>query len=382
MKKSKLAMAGICLFVLAGMICLALDDLGTGNGKNQGKKEANGSGENVIANEVTDGMLEEEENPDSERESIEADASLNRTEQAEESEVSETQEKEVTFDELKDIGEYQWVYYSRMDLDDEWDGDDEWDLPYVDDETFEMLLAAYAKIDFNGEFQRGNPELYDEYREKYWQMLQNNGPVMDKESGDIMSLTDFLDGYTFYHFDHYNWEEFDYFFYDVDGDGAPELGICSFTHFIYLFDYDEETDRFSVWYEMEGCYYQQVGTRKVMWRTDKNFAFYLLDENGDVACETFYFYCVQSGRDSTRFLNIVMLPFYADETEKIAVTQGMKENGIYVCYGGDWYFRLTDEQEERFADVYAAYNEAYETAYQKNDDICYRYEELFGDFIQ
>ena len=107
MKKSKLAMAGICLFVLAGMICLALDDLGTGNGKNQGKKEANGSGENVIANEVTDGMLEEEENPDSERESIEADASLNRTEQAEEPGVSETQEKEVLFDDPEDISEYQ-----------------------------------------------------------------------------------------------------------------------------------------------------------------------------------------------------------------------------------------------------------------------------------
>lgn len=382
MKKSKLAMTGICLFVLAGMICLALDDLGPGNGKNQGKKEAYGSGENIIANEVTDGMLEEEENPDSERESIKADASLNRTEQAEEPGVSETQEKEVLFDAPEDISEYQWVCDYWTDLDDEWDGDDEWDLPYVDDETFEMLLAAYEEIDFDGEFQMGNPELYDEYREKYWQMLQNNGPVMDKETGSIMSLTDFLDGYTFYHYDHYDWEEFDYYFYDVDGDDAPELGIYSFTNYIYLFDYDEETDQFSVWYEMEGYYYRQVGTRKVIWRTDKNSAFYFLDENGDVECETFFFYCVQSGCDNIRFLNVVMLPFYADETKKPAVTQGMKENGIYECSDGDWYFRLTDEQEEKFADVYAAYHEAYETAYKKNDDICYRYEELFGDFIR
>lgn len=120
----------------------------------------------------------------------------------------------------------------------------------------------------------------------------------------------------------------------------------------------------------------------MIWRTDKNSAFYFLDKNGDVECETFFFYCVQSGCDNIRFLNVVMLPFYADETKKPAVTQGMKENGIYERSDGDWYFRLTDEQEEKFADVYAAYHEAYETAYKKNDDICYRYEELFGDFIR
>lgn len=35
MKKSRLASVGICLFILAGMICMALYDTGTENGKNQ-----------------------------------------------------------------------------------------------------------------------------------------------------------------------------------------------------------------------------------------------------------------------------------------------------------------------------------------------------------
>lgn len=381
MKKSRLAMTGICLFVLAGMIYMALNDMETDNSKNPGKNESYESGENAVANEVTDEIWEAEEDADPKRGSTETDASSNQTEQAEEPGVSETQEKEASFDDPEDIGEYQWVYDYWSHFDDAWDGDDEWDLPYVDDETFEMLLAAYAEIDFSGEFELGDPELYDEYREKYWQMLQSNGPVMDKETGSMMSLTDFLDGYTFYHFDHYDWNEFDYYFYDVDGDGAPELGIYSYANFIYLFDYDEEKDQFHVWYEMEGYYYRQVGTRKVMWTTDKNFAFYLLDENGDVVCHTFDFYCVRSGRNSTRFLNIVMMPFYADETKKIAVTQGMKENGIYVRSGRDWYFRLTDEQDEKFADVYHAFNEAYKSAGKKDYEVCYHYEELFSDLM-
>lgn len=59
----------------------------------------------------------------------------------------------------------------------------------------------------------------------------------------------------------------------------------------------------------------------------------------------------------------------------------MKENGIYVRYRGDWYFRLTDEQKEKFADVYQAYYDAYESS-KKYGEVCYKYEELFGDFIQ
>lgn len=245
----------------------------------------------------------------------------------------------------------------------------------MDDETFEMLRAAYEEVDFSGEFELGDPELYDEYREKYWRMLQNNGPVMDKETGRMMSITD-LDS----DFDYNNWKEFYYYFYDVDGDGAPELGIYSFARFIYLFDYDEETDQFRVWFEMGGYYYRLVGTRKVMFsnlRTDNEF--YLLDENGDFECVTIFNYDFRSGRnDEARFLRIVMLPFHADK--KVEPTQGMKENGIYVRYRGDWYFRLTDEQKEKFTDVYQAYYDALES--EKDGEVCYKYEELFGDFIQ
>lgn len=95
MKKDRLAMTGICLFILAGMIYMALNDTGTENGKNQDKNEAYESGENAAADEVTDTVRGAEEDAFSKEETTEPDASAD---QEEEPEVSQTRAEEILFE--------------------------------------------------------------------------------------------------------------------------------------------------------------------------------------------------------------------------------------------------------------------------------------------
>lgn len=78
-------------------------------------------------------------------------------------------------------------------------------LPYADDETFEVIKAAYEQIDFFGEFQSGNQEVYDEYKEKYKELLDNDGLVFDPEEG--MSVPFSQIDYIKYHIENYGLQE-------------------------------------------------------------------------------------------------------------------------------------------------------------------------------
>lgn len=273
--------------------------------------------------------------------------------------------------EMPDDGKdhYQWLFESWTDF------YERRDLPYGDDNIVAILKDAYGEIDFKGEFDKGDLESYDKYKKYFLKLLDNEIPFSDLETGDRVYLKDFegleLDGDTQLTYDKY---QYMYYFFDMDGDGAPELGIRNDDNHraVYIFKYDEETEGCFLWYTMDNFYYSLFGSRKVAWIWDGRYlAFYQLDIDGNVECEVFG---ISTWFNEEESLHAVMLPEYRDEEKKIEVTDIMKEQGFYDRLRGNWYLRVTEEQYE---ELMVPYWEAYYLAEKEEEEVTYTYEELF-----
>lgn len=246
-------------------------------------------------------------------------------------------------------------------------------LPYASQQTFETVKGFYSEIDFFGEFQKGDREVYGKYKEAFLKLLQNEVPFFNWETGEHLYWKDF--GFGNYK-KKYDLQEIEYIFFDMNEDGFPELTVQKDGD-SYIFQYDVGTNEFEMWYSMESGWYSLIGSRKVMWLgSGKYLAFYLLDQEGRVECETFFFANWFNEEES---LFVVMVPQYNGEPGRNKVTDEMKAEGIYESSSGQWYFRVTEEQWDELADIYL---EAEQIAEEKIKDVTYTYEELFGELTQ
>lgn len=259
---------------------------------------------------------------------------------------------------------------------DSWmDFKDEYELPYVDTETYAIIKDAYINIDFFGKFEMGNQEYYNEYKEIYWKVLCNEKFIIDQDSSkkmlisDVPELADCIESYGI--------NNMVYYYFDVDGDSFPELCIQYYGMGIYILDYNSETEECSLWYDLASFNYVLIGTQKVMWRGNgKFFSFYLLNEEWEEECETFFFKEPVSEEIN---ICIVMLPWYKDDAERIVVSDHMNECAIYARSEERWYFRVTEQQ---YNELTNAYKESYHAAIEGIKEVTYNYEELFGTFHQ
>lgn len=278
---------------------------------------------------------------------------------------------EESHEDPEDIGDYQWVYENVSDILEEYRQlrGEEWEVPYVDDETFAVLKATYEGLDFNREFETGNPEIYEEYRQKFWKLMQWEGLILDRETGEEHSISEFLEESFSGEEEEYDPENhyYTYYFFDMDGDGCPELGIREGYRPIYFLRYDKEEDRFYEWYQMNE--YIPTGTGKGISTDGVGWCRYIfLNQNAHIECETYFF--------QHYGLYMVML---SGHTDGKGVTQEMKNQGVYVCSEGQCFFRVTREQ---YRELEALCFDAYHKYEQEKYDVQYSYEELFGDFLQ
>lgn len=159
---------------------------------------------------------------------------------------------------------------------------EKWDMPYADEKTFEIIQSAYEEVDFFGEFEKGNLEVYDEYKKLFGKLVRNEKPFWDKETGEEIYLKDYVSG------DDYDVNEAEYHFYDVDGDGDPELEVV-YNCQKYIFKYDLKQEKYILW-DWFGTWWQMIGTQKIQGRDlEKYYYFCQLDENAENKCVTFFF---------------------------------------------------------------------------------------------
>lgn len=115
-------------------------------------------------------------------------------------------------------------------------------MTYADEQAFQRLKEIYENIDFYGEFNKGDPEAYEEYRKKYVKLL----------SGRAMLVDDYaVENNLEYSLEEYLGKELDktsisLYYYDIDEDSLPELNIQD-TFGSYIFKYNPKTQKHYLW---------------------------------------------------------------------------------------------------------------------------------------
>ncbi|MCH5269598.1 MAG: hypothetical protein J1E83_02510 [Lachnospiraceae bacterium] len=247
------------------------------------------------------------------------------------------------------------------------------DLPYADDKTYEAIKAAYERVDFTAEYETGDLSLYEEYKEKYWELLQSDTSLTNRETGEEIPIAEIM---TNDRLSASNGREVTYALFDADGDMLPELAVYKQADAWYVIDYDAKTQDYSLWFSEYTYHYFMIGTRKVMWTGDWNYEFYQLDENGDIELMTHFSF---RGIRENVMVCLVGMPDYSDDSKEDVITEEMKQFGFYVRVADRWYFRVTESQ---FAELMEPYWEAYEEqSWDAWDAISLPYNEFFAEFI-
>ena len=252
-------------------------------------------------------------------------------------------------------------------------------LPYANTETFEFLRDAYAEINFSGELESGDLDIYPLYLDAFYRLFQEDALLTDRETGGTMLLSEFPffeDFFTAEEGEDESWSKKDRYsfgFFDMDGDGAPELTVYQFAVGYVVLDYNVKEDVYTIWYDAEACWYGLAGSGKMLWAWDGRYlAFYQLDESGAEACGTFCGSMYYNGEEA---VCLVMLPTYTKEEERLFVPEEIQAQGSYSQLDGQWCFRVTGEQ---YAEITEAFWDAYDLVKEHKERGFDTYEELFG----
>lgn len=241
--------------------------------------------------------------------------------------------------------------------------------PFVDEELYLYIKGVYEEIDWDIQFLPGDESKYDLYRGKFIKLLEEEIPVVDEERGYETTLSHLGEikwdiNYSEYDPNHYN-----YYFYDVDGDGTPELGLTNNQRFVYIFKYEEEADRVVLWDEYIGGR-ALMGTGKFKWLGGwAGSGLMRLDQNGDYVFLA-KFKVIGSSKyirdDDEGWGYFVALPEYV-EAEDWMMAQ-------MTCFDTDeYYFRVTKEQ---YAELNRRYVDAGYESVREMKEVTYTYAEL------
>jgi len=256
-------------------------------------------------------------------------------------------------------------------------------MSYVDDITFDCLKVIFSKINNNGEFKKGDANTYDFYLRQFYYLVQNESAFIDPETETEIYLNQFetMKGYmednkTFTH----HLVNKDFYFFDFDEDGAPELCIAS----EYIFKFIPELGQCILWGGFRGnFYYSILGSRKMTWNHGSAsyiyHAFYQFDTDGKVEFSTlFYLYnAYNQNTDQQEIVYIIELPIFSD-MEKHKVLMDEIEEKTCLNFQSDalhYSFRVTEEQ---YNELTSGYFNAVELAYKQIEEVTFSYYDLFG----
>lgn len=244
------------------------------------------------------------------------------------------------------------------------------EVPFVDEETFELIWKAYKEMDYTVECEKGDSEVYEKYKQKFWQLLQNEIPFLNSETGEEIYLKDwkYLDGRTKLQ----SIEQYTYLFFDMNGDNLPELCVDMKTA---VFAYDADADQVTLW-----TWTREIGGTRAGYYYpdfyDEICEFFRFDEKGNIESEVLFW---AEYADLYHYdINMVMFPYYADSEKRPEVTEKMKQQGIYEESSGQWFFRITDEQYEMLAEPFRNLRRM---ANRRLWESRYTYEGLFGEYM-
>lgn len=244
--------------------------------------------------------------------------------------------------------------------------------PFIDDELYLYIKGVYNEIDWDIQFLPGEESKYDLYSEQFIKLLKEEIPVVD-DKGYEKTLSRFGEIEWDTNDSGYDPNRYNYYFFDVDGDGTPELALTNNMRFVYIFKYDEEADRIVLWDEYIGAMHL-MGTGKFYWSgPNGDWGMMGLDQNGDytflarfkVTGNPDYY---NDGDDGWAYF--VALPDHV-EPEEWMLEQVTYLDSVYPNY----FFRLTKEQ---YDELEGRLLEALHESNKEMEEVTYTYEELLN----
>ena len=244
--------------------------------------------------------------------------------------------------------------------------------PFIDEELYLYIKGVYEAIDWDIQFLPGDESKYDLYREQFIKLLKEEIPVVD-DKGYEKTLSHFGEIEMDTNESNYDPNQYNYYFFDVDGDGTPELGLTNNQRFVYIFKYEEETDRIVLWDEYIGGM-NLMGTEKFYWSgPNGDWGMMGLDQNGD------YIYLasfkVKGNPDYYNDEDDVWA-FYVALPDYVAIEEWMLKQAAYLDSAYPYYcFRLTEEQ---YDELHGRLTEASHKSHKEKEEVTYTYEELLN----
>lgn len=246
---------------------------------------------------------------------------------------------------------------------------------YIDDAAFEFLQNAYDRVDFNITFESGDKETYCFYIDQFHRLVNLEASFYAKRTGQYYYLSE-LGGLSVSYFDP---ADFMYLFFDMTGDGIPNLGIMYMSRYTYIFSCDRNMDRFTLWCEVGPGYAEILGTRKMRWGGGRNplvYTYVVLDEYANhlvyVQVAKFAYPTEYGWSDTTYLVSVPMFLCY----DKIQVPENILQQASTFNLGHDGalFFEVTEEQ---FLMLTYSFLNTRPTAHDINA-VTFSYSELFG----
>lgn len=251
-------------------------------------------------------------------------------------------------------------------------------IEFVDEDVFQTIKTAYERIDFFAEFEKGDIDSYDFYKEKYLQLIMNEVSFKDREITQPLFFKD-LDEIEINSSNGMTEDSYSYIFFDMDGDDMPELCVTDETRFRYIFKYISATDEFILWCKLEVTWYGLIGTQKIYWnRGGDSHVFYKKNKDGSDEYTVYFFKKGITNRETEESERIYMvsLPQYIDKEFQVEVSDKMINQGYYDQNLKIYYFRVSEQQYFRLV---ADYFVSYELSQKNIKEVKYSFDELFND---
>lgn len=247
-------------------------------------------------------------------------------------------------------------------------------MDFVDDTTYAFLKETYDEIDFYGEFQTGDLSVYDEYIEAYRKLLNNEIPFIVQDSyyrpeiGESFYMREYSEIRSG---DEYDPNEFTYYFFDMDGDGNPEL--CIYDRGAYVFKYNMQSKEMILWQAVDGLWESIHGTLSL--RNDYGgLRHWLCRLNAGGEMVFWVCFMEEATWSNGKVAYMVTLPTYEDR--EIEITMDMKKQAYFSEEDGRYYFNVTEEQYDELTKNYFLASDQSEEELKK---VTYTYDELFSD---
>lgn len=242
-------------------------------------------------------------------------------------------------------------------------------MEFVDEKTYAFLKKTYDEIDFAGEFQMGNLDLYDNYKEKFKEMLNCEITFTELETGEEYYINEYA-GLKAYGDEEFDPGEFRYYLFDMDGDDTPEL--CIWDTETYIFKYHSDSGEMELWNEIPFYNMQIHGTKAFSWNWEGvRYGFERIDERGEEIFDVYFL--VEASWSNGIETYMVAMPFY--NGKQVEMPKEMEEQGYFSEENGLYLYQVTEEQ---FDELTQDYFKALKESDEEREKITFTYEELFG----